>query len=324
MSNADSLFLRKWKISVYTLTGDTIEISNSDSEVQSGALRVTFDIDRPGYQACYYGDICIYNLSGKTEATLIQEGSRVVVEAGYLNGFYGKIFDGKVFQVFRERENVVDYKLTLHCLDGLGIFDNNICRFTVFAGTDQRGHIADIATNASSPFPTGVISDNINTQALPRGKTFFGTPQTYLRNIATYNEAQLYITDGQVHMTRLADGVVLGAKEALEVTPTTGLIGTPQVTQNGIQFKVLLNPLIKVVRPSMLVHLNMTSLIQQKIYQGQYLTILDQSGYYQVLGLRHRGDTRGNEWYTEVIAGLSAGDLALLVKTVQNATIDQD
>ncbi len=322
--STNSLFIRKWKVTVYTLTNEQIEISNSDSEVQSGAIRVTFDIDRPAYQACYYGDICIYNLSGPTETTLIQEGSRVVVEAGYIDGYYGKIFDGQLFQAFRERENVVDYKLTLHCLDGLGIFDNNICRFTVFAGTDQRSHISDIANNASSPFPLGVISENINIQELPRGKTFFGEPQAYLRNIALYNNAQLYIHDGQVHMTRLSDGVVLGPTEALEITPTTGLIGTPQVTQDGIQFKVLLNPLIKVVQPSMLVHLNMTSLIQQKIYQGQNITILDQSGYYQVFGLRHRGDTRGNDWYTECIAGLSSGDLALLVNSVQNSLKNPD
>lgn len=315
----DSLFIRKWKITITTLTNKIIEVSNSDYEVQSGALRVTFDIDRPGYKGCYYGDIVIYNLNGETEATLIEEGSTVVVEAGYVNGFYGKIFSGKVFQVFRERENVVDYKLTLHCLDGLGIFDNNICRFSVYAGTDQRGHITSIAANSSNVIDLGVISDNINTQALPRGKTFFGEPSTYLRNIANYNDAQLYITDNQVHITRLADGVTIPANEALKITPETGLIGTPQVTQDGIQFKVLLNPLIKIVNPSMFIHLDMTALQQKLFNQGQYPTILDKSGLYQIFGLRHRGDTRGNDWYTEVIAGLSSGDLALLVNTVQNA-----
>lgn len=313
----NTLFGRKWKVSVYLDDGDILEISNSDYEVQSGALRVTFKIDKPGYQAYYWGDIVIYNLNGPTESMIIKEGNRVVVEAGYINGSYGKIFDGKVFQMFRERENVVDYKLTLHCLDGLGIFDNNFVAFTVYAGSDQRSHLENVASQATNPIELGVVSGNINTQALPRGKTFFGQPKDYFRQIAGYNNAQVYVNDNLVHITRLADGADMSPSEAIVITPKTGLVGTPQVTQDGIHFKVLLNPLLKIVNPTMLVKLDMTAIQQQLLQFGQYPTILDKNGIYQVVKIMHSGDTRGNDWYTEVVACTSAGLYPLLVQTAQ-------
>lgn len=316
---ANKLFLRRWKISVYLNSGDVLVVSNSDLEVQSGALQVTFNINRPGYQAFYYGDIVIYNLNGSTEREIIKEGNRVVVEAGYIEGAYGKIFDGQVFQVFRERENVVDYKLTLHCLDGMGIFDNNMVSFTVYAGTDQRSQIASIAANATKPIPLGTVSQNIDTKVLPRGKTFFGQPKDYFRDIANYNNAQCFIHDGQVHMTKLSDGPQLAADEAIVFTPTTGLIGTPQVTQDGVQFTVLLDPRVKIVNPSMLVKLDMTLLRKQLLKIGQLPTLLDNDGLYQVVSVAHRGDTRGNEWYTDIVGCTTFGLAPFLVQNAQQS-----
>lgn len=316
---ANKLFLRRWKISIYLNSGDVLVVSNSDYEVQSGALQVTFNINRPGYQAFYYGDIVIYNLNGPTEAEIVKEGNRVVVEAGYIDGAYGKIFDGQVFQVFRERDDVVDYKLTLHCLDGMGLFDNNMVSFTAYAGTDQRSQIASIAANATKPIPLGTVSQNIDTRLLPRGKTFFGQPKDYFRDIATYNNAQCFIHDGQVHMTRLADGPQLAADEAIEYTPETGLIGTPQVTQNGVQFTVLLDPRVKIVNPSMLVKLNFALLRQQLLQIGQLPTVLDKDGVYQVVAVSHRGGTRDNEWYTTITGCTTQGLWPFLMENAQQS-----
>lgn len=320
IENDNPLFGRRWKITLYTHNGTTIDLSNSDNDSPvSNSLECTFNIDYPGYQACYYGDITVYNLNGATESYIIDEGDRVTVEAGYINGYYGKIFDGKVFQIFRERENVVDYKLNLHCLDGMGIFDNNIVNYTFQAGSNQRGHIQSIANQAKTPFQIGIVSDNINTQPLARGKTFFGSPEGYLRAIAKDNNAQVFIQDNVLHVPKLSDGVVLPQSEAIKVTPETGLIGVPQVTTNGVQFKTLLNPMIKIVNPSMLVYLDplSTTIRQQLVRIGQYFTVLDKDGYYQVGSLRHYGDTRANDWYTEVVGINSNGVLPILVQTAQ-------
>ena len=321
-SENNPLFGRKWKITVYLSDGGVLVLSDSSSTPIGSALRTTFSIERPGYQACYYGDINVYNLNGATESTIIEEGNRVTVEAGYLDGYYGKIFDGKVFQVFRQRENVIDYKLTLHCIDGMGIYDGNLVNFTIQPGSDQRGHLQIIANQAKNPFQLGVVTDNLSTTKLPRGKTFFGSPESYLRPIAQSNNAQLYIYDNAVHMTRVVDGTVVQANQAIKVAPETGLIGSPQVTSNGVQFKVLLNPLIKIVNPSMLIYLEPTSVsIKQQLAQiGQYFTILDNAGYYQVGSLHHIGDTRGNDWYTEVTGINSNGVLPFMVATAQTAT----
>ena len=48
--------------------------------------------------------------------------------------------------------------------------------------------------------------------------------------------------------------------------------------------------------------LDNTSIAQMKREIGQFPTILDKNSEYIVAGVRHIGDTRGNEWYTDVTA----------------------
>lgn len=302
---ANKLWGRKWKILVVMEDGTTA-LDLSDSDFEPGALRVTFRIEHLIMHAYPYAEIVIYNLAGNTEQELIDEGSRVVVEAGYQNGAYGVIFDGQVWQARRNRANVVDYTLTLNCFPAPYMIQHNLVKYTRYSGMDMRQQLD--ALSAEGNFELGEVTENLDQSRLPRGKTYFGEPRKYLRQIARHNNAQYRCDADGVHVTRLTDEVPPG--EVVVLTPETGLVGTPQQIEWGVSFRCLLDPRIKVNRDRALVKLDMT-LIRAMYAQppsmggggsgGYSLSVLDRDGVYMIGAVTYLGDTRGNDWYVDAI-----------------------
>ena len=100
-----------------------------------------------------------------------------------------------------------------------------------------------------------------------------------------------------------------------------GLIGTPVQTQDGADFRILLNPNVHVTFPAITITLDMTSVQQLKKQIGiTSVFVLDQAGTYIAYAVNHVGDTRGNNWYTNVRGlttvngrlGMAAASKALL------------
>ncbi len=295
----DPQYLRKYRVLVSDKTGTTLDVSE---------LRCTWVVEKKALQAVNYADISVYNLTGATEAAIIREGHKVIVEAGYENSAYGRIFDGDLFQPMWDRENVVDYKLMLHCIDGDSLLHQNFANFSLASGYDYKSIITAMAQKARTKIPIGVISEGIDRKKSPRGKVMFGDPRETFRNIARDNNAQFYINDGQLNIMKITD---VPRGQALVISPQTGLIGTPQQIDYGFSFRCLMNPNIRITNPCMMVKLENTVIRQQKAIQGQIVSMLDQDMYGIVIGLKHTGDTRGGEWYTDVTCVTSGGKVPL-------------
>jgi len=305
-------FGRKWKIMVLRADGSEAWVV-SDSDFEKNALRCTFSIEQIAYQTPWYSDIQIWNLAGDTQAAIFEEckkdGSSVIVEAGYQDGRYGKIFDGQIFQPLFERVGVIDYVLTLHCMDGLGVVTGNLCNMTLSRGYDYAGIISEMARKARTPVPVEFISENLDKNKLPRGKVISGDFQNYVRDIARANNAQFFMKNGKLNVNKLDDPY---EGEAIVYTPESGLIGTPQQITNGVSFRVLLNPELQVKIPYMTVKIDNAIIQQIKLRQDQIVSPLDQNGFYKVIKVTYNGDTRGNDWYADIIGINLVGNVTAL------------
>ena len=299
------LWGRKWSIKV-VMTDGTTALDVSDSDYEPGALRVTFRIEQNVDNPIPVAEITIYNLAGDTERKLIGEGARVIVEAGYQEGAYGQIFNGRVWQVRRNRQNVVDYSLLLSCTDFFYNADpSGFVRIVTEAGQDMRGQLNTLAEAAG--FTLGHVTEDLDTSKLPRGKVFFGTADKYLRQIARYNSGSYLVSDGKVHITRITDTVPAG--ELLVLTPETGLIGTPNQCEYGVGFRALLDPRIKLSPQTPLVKIDQAMIWAMKLQfkEGQKASTLDQDGIYKIGAVTYIGDTRGNDWYVDAIGVAQVG-----------------
>ena len=311
----NNLWIRKYKIIIQPMAGGSSwDVSN---------LRCTFRIEKYKLGLCNYTDLVIYNLNSTTESEILKEGARVIIEAGY-EGYitttgetgkvvsspmqYGKIFDGLVLQIYRTQESNTDYQLNIVAEDGADFLNQGFLTKAMAQNSSPRKIINTIASSANNPIQVGKLSSELKETVLPRGKVLFGKPSDYLRKIAYENNADFYVEDGKLYMLRSYE---VSASQELVLTPQTGLIGWPQQVNDGVEFKSLLNPKIRLDTG---IKIDNELVRLQKSQRNALITPLDADGLYYVSRLTHYGDTRGNDWYTSVvgISTLGLGKAPLL------------
>ena len=241
----------------------------------------------------------IYNLSPNTENKLIKAGQRIIIEAGYTGSQYGAIFAGKVVQPIRSKENAVDYKLTLVSMDEEVYASYGLVGVSLVAQQSARDAVNAVLTKATYKQQAGELT-NFNIK-YPRGKVMFGSPQQFLKDIARSENATYFSNDGKVNIISATD---VPKGQILSFGPDSGLIGTPTQTEYGISLKVLMNPRIEI---NSLFHVDNKKIEGYKYQQGNPVRGLDQEGIYRAVRIRHVGDTRGEDWYTEIDAISQAG-----------------
>jgi hypothetical protein len=74
------------------------------------------------------------------------------------------------------------------------------------------------------------------------------------------------------------------------ISPQTGLIGTPKITMSGIELRCLLRPNMALMQ---------RFFVESETTRGS-LQSTDYAPDYYVTHVRHVGDTRGEEWYTDI------------------------
>lgn len=244
----DVLFGRRYRITVSDEGGTALDVSQ---------LRCTFNIIKTIQMEPNLAEITIYNLNANTENAIMVNGKRITVEAGYEGSQFGLIFDGDILQPIRERENGTTFKLTLLALDSDRAINFDIANYSIIRGQTARSVVNYIANKAQYPINLGSISDKLEGQKLTRGKVMFGKSADYIRQIAKTYDLQQYTDSGSLNLVSLEE---LPEGEIFELSPTSGLIGTPEQTDYGISGKCLLNPQIKL---NSLIHID-NSLVRAK------------------------------------------------------------
>lgn len=230
--------------------------------------------------------------------------NHVTLVAGYQNGNKATIFQGDVIQYAFGKEQNVDSYLELRCADG----DVAINQAIVSQSQSAGGIDADVAKDIATTM--GVSYSKSNDSVLlggiiPRGKVQFALGKSTLDKIARNSFCRWSIQNGTLVFVPVT-GYLPG--EAVVINSASGMIGTPEQTDNGIIVRCYINPLIKI---GQLIKLNNGDINQQIIakqgfypeYTSQYYVApTSADGTYRVLVAEHVGDTRGNDWYTEITA----------------------
>lgn len=290
------LYGHRYRVLVYNKNGETaMDVSQ---------LKCTFSCVKSIMEA-NYSEVTIFNLSPETENKIIQEGYRVVIEAGYEGSQYGIIFDGFVIQPIRYKEGGTTYKLTLVSMDADTFMKSGAISFSLTRGQNSRAIIEHIANTATVSVELGSISAKLSDTQLTRGKVVFGKAADYLRQLAQSESATFYMEDGRVNIIKAEDYPINDdGGEIIDLTPQSGLIGVPEQQDYGATIKMLLNPRVKL---GSFIHVDNSLIRNQQFQQGQVPYMLDQDGIYRVIKVTHEGDTRGNDWYTEAVTVTQSG-----------------
>jgi hypothetical protein len=323
------------EVTYATADGPATTVISSDSW-EPDALKITFDVLQSTLPSpWWFADIVIYNLNTASLQNTLVNATSCVLKAGFQTGpaKSAVIWSGPILQVLLDRENVVDVRCTLHCVANPLVMDE-ITSFSVGRFASQYDVVSKMAAQIGLPAMTysngTAVTNNtlsayaqnaLTTKRYPRGNTVFGKMSKHLEGIADDHFMATFRDGSKAYMTEISDGktvvkpnyvysptyppntVTLGA---LPDGTTESILGTPRQTPQGVIFTVMLDPRLLVQVPPLCVQLVNTNITQLAVTPNeQYVAPLGGAGGSTDITLfvgqvRHFGDSRGNDWGTEV------------------------
>jgi hypothetical protein len=330
------LFGRAWNIQVLTPPGNAgtqtlLQVSSSDRETQS--LRVIFDIQQLVGPELWYAEVTVYNPNLQTIQTLT-DGCTVSIAAGYQSeGTPAEIFRGILYQAIFGKEDAHTVFLKMRCFVGLPELTDTYIKAIVGPKATQREIVLAMAANClkadgtPAPLPVAYLApdSDFTRGSLPRSQTIFGAPSRLFGNVAEANGMSYFFGSDGIHLGRV-DGSAKATPDVIYAPPISAgsnqkeeagvrycLIGTPQQTQFGVDFRVLLDARLNARLPCMQAQLKNAVIEQAPFLRGVFQTALTQDGVYFVGAVRHIGDTRGQNWESQVTAFTSVAGVSSLL-----------
>jgi hypothetical protein len=296
-------YLRAISLVCYGTNLNGLDLSN---------LRIKFSVKRSDIQTPNVADIRVYNVSADTALSMlinlnpapgiqtISNQGMVILQAGYQNN-YGVIFQGNIKQIILGRESATDTFVDIIAGDGDRAYNFAVVNTSLAAGVTPSQQLSTIVNGQNGMAAKGVtlghVPSNFDVTKLPRGKTLYGNAKNYLRALSTDTDTNWSMQNEQINFIPIRSYL---PGTAVVLTSKTGLVGTPQQTNIGVNVKCLLNPLLKI---GGVINIAEATVADYKIDLSQpnnpanTAPALNVDGYYYIFVAEFEGDTRGVPWY---------------------------
>ena len=249
----------------------------------------------------------LWNAYDQTLEPIKQEGGQIVLSAGY-NKAQGIVFSGQIIQIRTGRDEGVNTFCDFIATDNDAFYTQGFISESLAAGSSVNNRLFRIAEASGMTLNDSDIIVDTSTATntkLPRGRVFYGLAKDHLRQVAKAAGANYEVEGNNI--------TVLGNYNyknlpVPDINHKTGMIGVPTQMIDGIHVQTLMSPFIV---QGQLIHINSASIQAQElsiqpggnVNQGQAVTVprINTDGYYKVLYVNHEGDTRGPDWYTNIV-----------------------
>lgn len=253
-------------------------------------LRIEFDISKGISSSANTASIRLFNLSERHRNSIGKEFDNITIEAGYMPpdgaGNVGIIFKGAVRDVEHRRDgpNIIT---EISCGDGDKALRKAVISKSYPKGTKVGTVIDDIVSEMEKK---GVAKGELKLPDDVKDKTFkrpYAACGSCTRELDTIGRGNGFYWSSQNEAIEIvpADGYVGGV---VLITPQTGMIGTPALTDTGVRVSAMLNPEI---RPNRRVQL-----------KSETLEMNAADGMYRVAEVNFSGNNMDGEFKVEITA----------------------
>ncbi len=302
------LFGRLWALAVGTPTdagggGKAVNLSDFHIEfsVETGMMLVPWKLTAT-----------VTNVPDDLAQQITQEFTNVTLMGGYQHARYGQLFAGDVVFFEKGKLNATDTFLRIHAaVADAGIHQPLLNKRLPpgYTGMD----VINAVNSAMGPYGVtlGTITqiDAIQNQKSTRSRTLYGLPPEVMRDLTQAIDGFCFIdADKKLHV--LGPGEKLPAKP-IEINILNGMVNIPtqqigaaihvqcllnyQITP-GCQIKINNDEVNKVIKAQG----GDTSPAINQTYPLQMTARIEDDGIYVAWTVTHRGDNRGQSWYTEI------------------------
>lgn len=277
------------------------------SESDAYQFRVVFDIDiRPG-ETLVFADIRVYNLSKKST---VKQQSTIEFRAGRTNRV-DTIFKGYVTNTFRERDGASVVQRFL-CKSGDPVNDRGSLNSSYSQGVQLLDVLKDIAQQW--PRPLDIEESQFEGISLTSGYMIDGDIAQELNQLAQAYDFDWFQDRGRLVITKRS---APRTTPVTEISQFTGMVGIPEVTRgpNGVGVFVInrLDPYFR-ANGQIEIKSEYQTFNAGNLFVTELAGDARANGIYNIVSLRHRGDSHGNLWVTE-IEGIRANSVQATIST---------
>lgn len=251
-------------------------------------IRIEFNIDKDTSSSPNSAEITIFNLSESHRNSVGKEFDAIILEAGYIppegSGNVGVIFKGAVRDVEHRREGP-NILTIISCGDG----SKALRRATISKSFPKGTPVKDVVDELSKQLEKEGVSrgewkfpNDVESKTFKRPYAVCGSCARELDTIGRGNGFYWNLQNETMEIIP-SDGFIGGV---VLITPETGMIGTPAITDNGVRVKALLNA---EVRPNRRVQL-----------KSETLEMNGDDGMYRVTGASYSGNNMDGEMVVDI------------------------
>lgn len=290
----DEVFLRRYRLKVGRKTGTKVY----EMLPTGDGLRLTFQATHFAGGAFSVAEITIYNVSASTTTQMLGDGATkkyefISLEAGYDNMF-GAVFVGQITNVQRVLEDDGATKgIRFFCKSSAKERDQNLINLTLSPETDP----VQIIEACAEPFGAEIrfYGDFSGLKKRSRGTVLQGNPTACMNELAETFQFDWMVENGAIKIIKR--GFAL-PNQVYVVSASTGMIGSPVVTDTEVGIRYILNPKLKLGDTIKLESMAPRFEFSGAFYHGIQRTIGE--GYYKVNSLVFAGDSHGDQWETQI------------------------
>lgn len=256
-------------------------------------LRISFEITKTLLSFPNLAKIIIYNPSPDTVESLTKKYTKISLNLGY-EGNIKLVFTGQVRNVFESKTNV-DRMITVYAGDGERSYQTSIFNKT-FAETVSINTAITEVMNSFKELNLGEIAGLPTTKDKLRGQTLSGSSKDIMDSFAKEYGFNWSIQDGEIVVVPIDEP--LTSQQAVLITPVTGLIGSPTITEIGADVTTYLNPELI---PNVAFKIeSASSEVQLGNIFFRNVSKTSAEGFYKVLEVVFKGDSREGDWVSSV------------------------
>ena len=247
------------------LFGRRARVEIADLEISEP--RINFTVDRQATDARASCRVSIYNLAPERDQAIYDRGVALRLLAGYTDRL-GVLFDGTVQTIRRQRAS----QARVTVIEG----SDQVAQAQLLGGVTMRSYdgeqsvrqLVQDVVQQDLELAVGPL-DAIPADAVIENWEWDSTSRAALTSLAKRVGCTWYEDAGLIRFNRERSAQPDG--DTVDVSEATGLIGTPTITEAGVEARMLLNPAVAV---------------------GGILNIESEllAGTYKVAGVRHTGD----------------------------------
>lgn len=278
------IYNREYKLTIITKDGEVKSINS---------LRVIFEITKTIRSYPNLARIELYNINNDTLRMLETKYTQIQFEAGY-KGSLRLLFKGQIRNVTDSRRDI-DRIVTVYAGDGEQDWQNATFNKTLSSNIDLASVLRDIGSTFSDIFVGSTDDVSVPADKL-RGQSLSGSSKDILDNLAEDYGFNWSIQDGEMVFSPKESPPV--SDEAILLTASTGMIGSPTITEIGVNVTSMLIPNLQPYK------LFKVQSVGSEVSLGDLyfrdITKTKAEGTYFIQEVTHKGDTHDNEWSSVV------------------------